>query len=112
MADDLLRKEDGGGSEPLPREQRARPGRSGARGDLIDKVQVTEFEAPEPVARPFQGKGAEAGDIRGVKGFFEIVDAAPTHVPRNMFDQIKLYVNGTTYRVYFYDYKAQAWRFA
>lgn len=50
--------------------------------------------------------------IRDLAGFFEIVSVAPTHVPKNMFEQIKLYVNGATYRTYFYDYKAKAWRFS
>lgn len=58
------------------------------------------------------GQDASKIQIGNLEGFFEIVSTAPTHRPKNMFEQIKLYVNGATYRIYFYDYKARAWRFA
>lgn len=50
-------------------------------------------------------------NIKNILGFYEIVSAAPTAVPKNIYQQIKLYVNGATFRIYFYDYKAGAWRF-
>lgn len=58
------------------------------------------------------GQNSKKIPIRNISGFFEIVSVAPTIPPKNLYEQIKLYVNGATYRIYFYDYKAKAWRFA
>lgn len=58
------------------------------------------------------GKNSKFVNLSSIAGLFEIIDYAPTHVPKNVFEQVKLYVNGATYRIYFYDYKANAWRFA
>jgi uncharacterized protein YcfL len=46
-----------------------------------------------------------------VNGLFETVDTAPTHTPKNFYDQIKIYVNGATYRFYWYDANANAWHY-
>lgn len=46
-----------------------------------------------------------------VIGGFEIVDAAPTGTPNgDIFSQIKIYKNGTTYRLYWHD--GTDWRYA
>lgn len=47
-----------------------------------------------------------------VFGLFETVSAAPTGVPRDLYDQIKIYVNGGTYRLYVYDVTGRAWHYA
>lgn len=44
-------------------------------------------------------------------GFIETVTTAPTHMPVDIFDQIKLYQNATTYRLYIYDTLNNAWRY-
>ncbi len=44
-------------------------------------------------------------DLRNVQNFIEVVSAIPTHTPSNAYDQIKLYVNGATLRLYLCDYK-------
>jgi len=45
-------------------------------------------------------------------GLFEVVSAAPTGVPKDLFDQVKIYHNGTTYRLYWYDNVNHEWRYA
>lgn len=45
-------------------------------------------------------------------GMFEVVSAVPTQVPQTIYDQIKIYTNGTTYRLYIYDVTNNAWRYA
>lgn len=82
----------------------------------IDKLQKSE-ENPEEVGRKVpdhehNGSDASRVSVKNLVEFFEIVSVAPTHRPRTPWEQIKLYVNGATYRIYFYDYKAKAWRFA
>jgi hypothetical protein len=47
-------------------------------------------------------------------GLFKVAAAAPTGVPRSVFDQIVLYSSGGTYRVYFYvtdSMSVGAWRY-
>lgn len=48
----------------------------------------------------------------GIIGLFEVVSAVPTGVPTSPYDQIKIYTNSTTYRLYWYDQVNHAWRFA
>ena len=44
-------------------------------------------------------------------GGFELVDTAPTGTPNgDIFSQIKIYKNGTTYRLYWHD--GTDWRYA
>ncbi len=45
-------------------------------------------------------------------GSFETVTAVPTAIPKNIYNQIKFYSNGTTYRIYIYDQKNGVWRYA
>lgn len=49
--------------------------------------------------------------LRNLFGLFETVSAAPTTVPKTTFDQIKIYVNGATYRLYWYDSVANTWHY-
>lgn len=51
-------------------------------------------------------------DIKNITSFVEIVSVVPAGFPKNFFDQIKLYINGGTYRLYIYDYVNNAWRYA
>jgi hypothetical protein len=45
-----------------------------------------------------------------VQGLFEVVSAVPAGTPSNVFDQIKIYINGGTKTLYLYDYINHAWR--
>lgn len=47
-----------------------------------------------------------------VLGMFEVVSVVPTTAPRTAYEQIKIYTNSTTYRLYWYDWKNHAWRYA
>lgn len=44
-------------------------------------------------------------------GLFETVSTAPVGVPNTPYDQIKIYVNSTTYRLYWYDSTAGVWHY-
>lgn len=46
-----------------------------------------------------------------ILGLFEVVSVAPTGVPRDVYDQIKIYVNSTTYRLYWYDNVGHVWHY-
>ena len=43
---------------------------------------------------------------------FETITTTPTLVPNTIFDQVKVYRSGSTYRLYIYDTLAGAWRYA
>lgn len=45
-----------------------------------------------------------------VFGMFKTVSVVPTSTPKNWFDQIQLYKNGGTLKVYIYDVTNAAWR--
>lgn len=47
-----------------------------------------------------------------VFGLFEVVSAVPAGIPHDVYDQIKIYSNSTTYRLYWYDSTSAAWRYA
>lgn len=44
-------------------------------------------------------------------GLFETVSTAPTNAPKGPYDQVKIYVNGATYRLYWYDGTANVWHY-
>lgn len=44
-------------------------------------------------------------------GVFETVTTTPTGKPTNMINQIKIYTNGSTYRLYWYDVKNNVWHY-
>lgn len=48
---------------------------------------------------------------RDIFGMFDVVSVAPTGVPKNFQKQIKIYTNGATYRLYWYDHVANVWHF-
>lgn len=41
-------------------------------------------------------------DLREISSLIQVVDTAPTGIPKTFFDSIKLYSNGGTYEVHFY----------
>ena len=49
--------------------------------------------------------------LKDLDGYFETVSSVPTHTPRNLYEQVKIYVSGATYRLYIYDMTNQAWRY-
>ena len=49
--------------------------------------------------------------LRSLFGLFETVSAIPTTIPKTTYDQIKIYVNGATLRLYVYDAVNDLWRY-
>lgn len=49
--------------------------------------------------------------LENLFGLIRTVDTAPTHTPRNLFEQFIIYTNGATYRLYLYDTTNNAWRY-
>lgn len=45
-------------------------------------------------------------------GLFQTVSVVPTAVPQSPYQQIKIYVNSTTYRLYVYDGVGRVWHYA
>lgn len=50
-------------------------------------------------------------DVSDIIGQFQVVAVAPTHTPRDIYDQIIIYVNGATLRLYWYDWVNHAWHY-
>lgn len=44
-------------------------------------------------------------------GLFETVSAVPAGKPKGPYDQVKIYVNGATLRLYWYDGVADVWHY-
>jgi hypothetical protein len=64
--------------------------------DKIDSIeQSLAFQKTNELA-------LNTADIKNIFSLLEVVSTAPTHVPRKLFEQIKLYSSGGIYRVYFY----------
>lgn len=59
------------------------------------------------------GKSERFIELNGnLNGLFETVSSVPTAVPTTPYGQIKIYTNGATYRLYWYDSTNGAWRYA
>jgi len=60
------------------------------------------------------GSDSPRVDVQSLNGFFEVVSAVPTHIPKGLWDSIKIYSNGGTRRLYIYVTDAAgsgAWRY-
>ena len=59
-------------------------------------------------------KGHDSARINlfDVFGLIETVDAVPTGKPKTFSEQLKIYKNSTTYRLYWYDSVNDQWRYA
>lgn len=71
--------------------------------DYIDRKIADHFH---------NGSESQLVDLEDLDGLFETVTAAPTGVPSNVYDQIKIYRSGATYRLYIYDTNSNSWRYA
>lgn len=56
------------------------------------------------------GKDLEKIPLRDIGGLFEVVTVAPAGVPKNCWEQIKIFDNAGTPELHVYDYIAQTWR--
>ena len=50
-------------------------------------------------------------NIFDIFGLFQTISFVPTVKPNNIFDQVKIYVNSTTYRLYIYDFVNNVWHY-
>lgn len=69
--------------------------------DLTNRVQALEITA----------RGRVVFNT-GLIGLFETVSVVPTGTPLSPYDQVKIYVNSTTYRLYVYDSVGHVWHYA
>jgi hypothetical protein len=69
--------------------------------DLSNRIQALELKSSRRINLNTE-----------IVGLFEVVSSAPTGTPKEVFDQIKIYVSGGTYRLYVYDYNGHAWHYA
>lgn len=76
--------------------------------DTEQRIQLLEQQMREHAHNGFLG-----GQIylRSLFGLFETVSVAPTTIPKTTYDQIKIYVNSTTYRLYWYDSVGSVWHY-
>lgn len=58
------------------------------------------------------GHMGEEVDIKHIASLFEVVTTAPTHTPRNVFEQVKIHYNSTgpVWKLYLYDYVQRVWK--
>lgn len=68
----------------------------------------TEFQFPVPLPNIEIKQQQRADDVFGL---FETVSTAPTATPKTWFDQIKIYTNGATLRLYWYDATNATWHY-
>lgn len=66
----------------------------------------------ELVNHRHNGLGDQRINLQDIQGLIRTVSVAPTHAPRNLFEQFVIYTNGVTYRFYWYDTTNNAWRYA
>ncbi len=69
--------------------------------DLENKIEEIDSEVI-PVPRIL---------AQNIQGMFQTISVAPTGVPLNWQNQIQIYVNGATLRLYWYDTSANTWHY-
>jgi len=51
-------------------------------------------------------------ELQNIASLFEVVDTIPSNLPNTAYGQIKIYINGTTYRLYVYDQTNDTWHYS
>lgn len=71
------------------------------------------LETLERQMREHRHNGSDAPEvsITNLVDVIETVSVVPATTPRRFVDQIKIYVNGATLRLYWYDAKAGVWHY-
>lgn len=70
----------------------------------MDKFKEIEFDE-----QSFQQDNLQK--IENLWGIIKTVSVAPTHVPRKLDEQVLIYTNGATYRLYWYDMTNNVWHY-
>lgn len=82
----------------------------------IDTQDISQDERKiRTTAHEHNGLDAPPVNLSDLIGLIEVVSSVPTKIPKAIFDQVKLYSNGGTRRVYFYvtdSAGSGAWRYA
>jgi len=63
------------------------------------------------VPEPTEFQITQQSNFRNIYGMFETIDAVPTGEPIKFSEQIKIYTNSTTYRLYWYDSLNKTWHY-
>jgi len=50
-------------------------------------------------------------DFKSLFGLFRVSSSAPTGKPTRFSEQVVIYTNATTYRLYWYDQNANVWHY-
>lgn len=58
------------------------------------------------------GVDSQLINVRFISLLFDTVNTVPSHTPQNIFEQIKIYNSGGTYRLYWYDTNLKQWHYA
>lgn len=59
--------------------------------------------------KPFEPEMVTSTNVKDLTGLIKTVSVVPTRTPRSFFEQVVLYVNGTTARLYVYDTVGNTW---
>lgn len=82
---------------------------------FVDPQNISDEERRIRVeSHEHNGLDAPKVSVKNLEGVLSVVDAVPAEVPRNMFEQIKIYSNGGTRRLYVYvtdSAGSGAWRY-
>lgn len=71
---------------------------------------LSKIDILEQKFQSHQHNGANVRvNLYDIFGLFQTVSAVPTAVPKSIYDQIKIYINGSTKKLYVYDYTGNAW---
>lgn len=74
--------------------------------------EVRDYIDRKIIEHQHNGVDASRTDLDALQGLFETVSSVPTGIPNDVFDQIKIYKNGATYRLYWFEGAANTWRYA
>ena len=85
-----------------------------ANQNAIITRKVKEEKIEEIVLPPIipEVPGVESPTFDTLIGKISTVSVVPTRIPRNLYEQIVIYVSGATLRLYVYDNTNKAWRYS
>lgn len=66
----------------------------------------------DPKFDPIDDKVNSIPQTSELFGMFQTVSTAPTLTPTRLINQIQIYTNGATYRLYIYDTTNNVWRYS
>lgn len=76
--------------------------------NLLQRIEAIERKLVE---QKHNGVDGLEVSVRDLVDMFEVVSAAPSSAPKRVGDQVKIYTNGATFRLYWYDQSAAVWHY-